>query len=99
MAPPFYARQADRPGPQVRGGSLILLAKGRSYTASGPVAPAPDAHLLGVLDELLPEIRVGDGDDLLRPLPGGDPLQIQYVCVCFDVAQLDSSVAYFCFFT
>ena len=38
------------------------------------VGSAPDAHLLGILDQLLTEVGVSDVDDLLGALPGGQAL-------------------------
>ncbi len=42
------------------------------------VSPAPDVHFFGVGNQLLTEIWVGDGDDGLRPLPGGQALQVDH---------------------
>jgi hypothetical protein len=38
-------------------------------SASDPVGPSPDAHVLRLLDEAVSEIRVRDADELLGPLP------------------------------
>ena len=46
----------------------------RGYSDRQFVAVPPDAHFLRLGDQLLPEVRVSNGDDLLRPLPGGSPL-------------------------
>ena len=40
------------------------------------VGPQPDALLFGVGDQLVPELGVGDGDELLRPLPGAAAHQV-----------------------
>ena len=42
------------------------------------VGTAPDVHLLRVLDQLLPEVGVGDADESLGPLPGGQALQVDH---------------------
>ena len=40
------------------------------------VALLPDSHLLGILDQLVTEVGVGNGDECLGPLPGGQTLQV-----------------------
>ena len=40
------------------------------------VALLPDSHLLGILDQLVTEVGVGNGDECLGPLPGRQTLQV-----------------------
>ena len=49
-------------------------------------------HLLGVGDELLPEIGVGDVDELLGPLPGGQALQVDHAVLGDDVVDAGPGV-------
>src|SRR5699024_6733128 len=53
---------------------------------------APDTHFLGVGDELLPEVGVGDGDEGLRPLPGGQTLQVDHAVLGDDVVDTGPGV-------
>ena len=42
------------------------------------VGASPDAHLLGVLDQVLTELGMRDGDDLVRTLPGVQALEVDH---------------------
>ena len=52
------------------------LCASRLYVFLPLVGPAPDFHALRLTDQVLPEVRVGNGDDLLGTLPSGGTFQI-----------------------
>ena len=46
------------------------------YLKLALVAVSPDTHLFSILDQLVAEVGVGNGDECLGPLPGGQTLQV-----------------------
>src|SRR5699024_2048780 len=54
-------------------------SKSKEYRNHLPlVGLSPDAHLLGGSDQLVPELGVSDGDDLLGALPGVQALEVDH---------------------
>ena len=51
------------------------------------VGASPDAHLLGVLDQVLTELGMRDGDDLVRTLPGVQALEVDHAVLGDQVLQ------------
>ena len=49
------------------------------------IALAPNVHFLRILHKLVAEIRVGDADQRLRTLPGGQALQVDHAVFRDDV--------------
>ena len=49
------------------------------------IALAPNVHFLRILHKLVAEIRVGDADQRLRTLPGGQALQVDHAVFRYDV--------------
>ena len=49
--------------------------------------PFPDAHLFGFLDEIVAEIRMRDGDQQFRALPGGFALKLHRTVFRDDVVR------------
>ena len=89
-----YANLGKNPPPFPAGKSLAEIAARRRLfeTLLILVGTAPDAHLLGILDELLAEVGVGDIDDLLRALPGGKTLQVDHAVLGDDVVDTGAGV-------
>ena len=56
------------------------------------VGAAPDAHLLGILDQLLTEIGMGDADDLLGTLPSGQALHVDHTVLGDDVVHAGTGI-------
>ena len=59
---------------------------------SALVGLPPDVHLLGGLDQFLPEVGMGDADKSLGPLPGGQALQIHHAVLSNDIMEDRKSV-------
>ena len=59
---------------------------------SALVGPAPDLLGIGGGDQLLPEVRMGDGDQHLRPLPGAAASQIHRAVLGDQVVGLAAGI-------
>ena len=52
----------------------------------------PDVHLLGGLDQLLPELRMCNADQCFCPLPGAESLQVHHAVFGDDIVDTGAGV-------
>ena len=58
------------------------------------VGAYPDILSVRFPDQFVPELRMGDGDQTLRSLPGCEPDQIHDAIFCDNIISLASRVGY-----